>query len=370
MDCGNDLANQMRSINVGGDVVPDHLVNQMNNMQVDETPMSMTEYSKHMDSDDRKTVLSAVLGVRKLLSREAAPPISEAVKAGTVPKLLRFMNMEGESDLQFESLWALTNILSGDSNHVKVVIEEGAMPYILNLVQHKLQNIRSQALWALGNIAGDCVKTRDFCINNSAPAILASVAGNPENNLEFLRNLSWTSSNLLRGKPAPPLEKVKDLFPIVHSAVNHNDIEVRVDGLWSLGYLSQGTNEAIAVSLQICPDPVCFLRDTGNNKIIVPALRVCGNIATGTDAQTQHVCVFTFIVHRGIISNDTVKSIVTKQQQQQQQQQILDRDWIAHMKNLLSTNVTPNIMKECVWGLRFVTIFMLPRNCMFRQQVL
>ncbi|KAI7933393.1 hypothetical protein MJO29_016896, partial [Puccinia striiformis f. sp. tritici] len=53
----------------------------------------------------------------------------------------------------FEAAWALKNRASGASNHTTLVIEVGTVPIFTEFSQGL--DSREQAVWALGNIAGD-----------------------------------------------------------------------------------------------------------------------------------------------------------------------------------------------------------------------
>ena len=60
-------------------------------------------------------------------------------------------------------------IASGTTEHTRCVIDCGAIPIFVRILASPSEEVREQAVWALGNIAGDHPETR---------GVLSGLAGN------------------------------------------------------------------------------------------------------------------------------------------------------------------------------------------------
>lgn len=242
-----------------------------------------------LNSGNEALALEATSAFRKMLSIERNPPIDAVLEANVLPVLISFLSVHSNPQLQFDAAWAITNIASGTSKHTRYVISSGAIPIFVSLLQSPNDNVREQAAWALGNIAGDSPECRDLVLAaNALPPLLATLV--PTAKLSYIRNGTWTLSNLCRGKPQPSLAAVAPALPHLTQLIYSNDEEVLTDALWALSYLSDGDNSRVqaVVDAGVGPRVVELLLHPAV-AVQTPALRTIGNVVTGDDSQTQAV---------------------------------------------------------------------------------
>eukprot|EP00088_Acartia_fossae_P071179 TRINITY_DN9719_c0_g1_i2.p1 TRINITY_DN9719_c0_g1~~TRINITY_DN9719_c0_g1_i2.p1 ORF type:complete len:523 (+),score=111.48 TRINITY_DN9719_c0_g1_i2:39-1607(+) len=281
----------------------DDMLSKRRNVAMDDEPLSPLQDNKQTPallsieeiqngilSSDSNRQFQATQSARKILSRERNPPIDVFINLGVLPRLVEFLGRGDNAALQFEAAWALTNIASGSSLQTNAVVEAGAVPFFIQLLKSGEENVCEQAVWALGNIAGDGPELRDYVINNGVVSPLLNLV-KPDMKVGFLRNVTWSISNLCRNKnPYPPFEVVKQCLPTLAQLIMHDDQEVLADACWALSYLTDGTNEKIqeVVNAGVIPRLIQLL-DSGVLAVVTPSLRTLGNIVTGDDAQTDQV---------------------------------------------------------------------------------
>lgn len=251
---------------------------------------SLETIVRNASSDQPSVQLSAVQAARKLLSSDRNPPIDDLIACGILPILVHCLDRHENPSLQFEAAWALTNIASGTSKQTQAVVSAGAVPLFLQLLNSSHQNVCEQAVWALGNIIGDGPQLRDYVIElGIVPPLLTFI--NPSIPITFLRNVTWVIVNLCRNKDPPPaVETIKEILPALCKLIHHSDVNILVDTVWALSYLTDGGNEQI--QMVIDSGVVTFLVPLLSHKEVkvqTAALRAVGNIVTGTDEQTQVV---------------------------------------------------------------------------------
>lgn len=247
-----------------------------------------TDPAKHAD---------CLKGFRQMLSVDQNPPIQEVLDAGVLPRLVQFLQ-HPVAALQFEAAWAITNIASGKSEHTNAVVASGAIPLFIQLLRSPNMEVVEQAIWALGNIAGDSTRLRDTLLSNGIIEpllILLNQGVNPTTT----RNITWTLSNLCRGKPQSPLDVIRPAIPYLAKLLASDDEEVVMDAAWAMSYISDDSTprgDRITAVLQSgVARRLVELLTFAKVDIKTPALRSIGNIVTGNDTQTQAILDFPVI---------------------------------------------------------------------------
>ena len=234
-----------------------------------------------MQQDDESFEIRTrgTVAIRHILSVIVNPPIEKVINSKVIPSLVAFLKLNEQPILQFQSLWVLTNIASGTSEQAKAVIDSGALPIAVDLLSSSDNDVKEQSAWLIGNISGDSVLTRDLTLSfNALPAMLVALNDVENMKLSTIRNITWSISNLCRGKPAPDFEVVKTAIPTLAKLINHADKEVVTDAAWALSYLTEGLNEKIQAVLDagVGPRLVELLASTNESKMLSPILRVIG----------------------------------------------------------------------------------------------
>jgi len=255
---------------------------------------NLTEMAHVLRTGTPQEKETTVEQVRKLLSIEKTPPIQSVINAGIVKDLMELLQDQSNSiKLRFEAAWALTNVASGSSAHTRVVVDHGGVEVFVNILATEEGDIKEQAVWALGNIAGDCADLRDRVLRANALSHLLQIFVNHSQNLGLLRNATWTLSNFCRGKPHADFEILRPCLSLLVHLLQVQDEEILVDTCWSVSYISDDpTSQNIkiqnVINLGFVPHLIKLL-DHPSSLVVHPALRAVGNIVTGNDDQTQHV---------------------------------------------------------------------------------
>ena len=169
---------------------------------------------------DDTTILNAARKLRQLLNNHRETLIQHVLGNHWIPLLLEWLQPQRCAAVQVEALWALTNIAAGASEHTHLLIKHGAVPILISLLGGSNEEVLEQAIWVLGNLAGEGTSARDVVINSNAigPIVLCVQCGC--SSLSIMRIGSWTLSNLCDGQPRPAVD-IRVVLPVL-SQLLHN----------------------------------------------------------------------------------------------------------------------------------------------------
>ncbi|CAD8174198.1 unnamed protein product [Paramecium pentaurelia] len=302
-----------------------------------------------------------VTGLRKMLSVESGAPIQQVIDANLVPKLIDIIQKEQIPQLVLEAAWALTNVASGTTLQTQSIIDKGGIYLFVKLLSSQYRDIAEQAVWAIGNIAGDCTQYRDLILRVGGVDPLINIMQNAPNK-NTIKHCTWSLSNLCRGKPIPDFKYVKNALPVFCKVIiDETDPEVLTDACWALSYLSDGDNSRLqtVIDSQVVPTLIKLL-DHSSLQLVIPTLRILGNVVTGDETQT------TYVLNQGLllkipkllshdkkairreacwtISNITAGSI------NQVSQVVRDSAILEKLFTLMTTDVE-EIVREATWAI-------------------
>ena len=223
---------------------------------------------------------------RCLLSYSMGNSIQAVIDLGVIPRFVELLQNDDDPALQSEVAWVLTYVTSGTTEQTKVVVDVGAVPVFVRLLMSSNNNVREEAVWALGNIAGDSLPYRDLVLQAGAMQPLLSLL---HQNSKF-RDAAWALSNFCGGKPPPDFNIVAPALPTLVRLIFSPDEEVSTQSCRALSYLSDGFREMIQAVVDCgVTRRLVELLSNPYPTVHAPALRSIQNIVTGNDLQIQCV---------------------------------------------------------------------------------
>lgn len=228
-----------------------------------------------------------MVGLRKLLSLETQPPFTRVLDRNLIPTILATAQHGSTDKIQFEAIWCLTNIASGESMYVLKLVECQAINILVSIVDSANSlEVKEQAIWCLGNISGDNISYRNAILSAGAADKICALLDQSPPGTSFVRNASWTLANFCKGNPPTDIKFLGRVIHSLNKVMCENDNpEILTDIAWSFSYVTdEGGDDRILPFIQANVAPrLQGLLNHPNNLIAVPCLRTLGNILTGSD---------------------------------------------------------------------------------------
>ena len=233
-------------------------LNNGNNNGVEEEQARIEDMRKYVSMvfnvSSLESNLKGTRSLRQLLSIERDPPTASICSTGVIPRIITFMHIsnntnDGKDDirnqLQFESAWVLTNIAASTHELVARIVQNGAIEAFVHLFRTTpTPEIADQAIWGLGNIAGDNKIFRDRIIKTG---FLNDVVQNLFNlSEEMQKNTVWTISNLFRYKDPLRVADIHEITQVLCRLLRDcKDDDIIADCMWAFHYISTNPGQGI-----------------------------------------------------------------------------------------------------------------------------
>ena len=156
-------------------------------------------------------------GLRKAVSLDDTPPITELISTNVVPFIVDLLRPEfyQYEKLMVEASWIATNICSREPEHINCLVGLDIIPRAIGLLDHQNETVKENGLWILANLAGESLVYRDDILKRGVVARLEYLlntlppATGPS---ETVATTVWLMANLCRGKPFPNFPDVRNFF--------------------------------------------------------------------------------------------------------------------------------------------------------------
>jgi hypothetical protein len=227
------------------------------------------------------------------LSIQNPPPLAEVVAIeGAVPRLLQLLEHPDEETRRSAAM-CVTTLACGSCDTTEVVLETHGLGVrcLQLLAPEQPESIRELMALTVANLAKSGRAPRDLLLaQNAMRLVMEAITANPNNSLPTLRKLAWAMSNLCRHKPVPPLEAVVPALPVCYHLMQHSDTDVQDAACWAVSYISDGPQERILACQNAGLIPLVLeLLRTRRPSVMLPAVRTFGNYAAISSDAAQEI---------------------------------------------------------------------------------
>ena len=239
----------------------------------------LKKYISEVMSGDVISKHSGIIKLRRCLCAQISTPIQQTLDSGVLPYLIELVKQDQHPHLKLEATWCLTNIASGDSHQVRMLVQKGVIQLFIHLLSKANIAIIEHAIWGLGNLAGDSIEFRDIVVMNYTMNNFVILYQQVKTtNKKLSEQIVWAASNLCRRRPAPDLAKIESGFAMFAEALLASDNKsVQIDSIWSLMALCKKTNAHRFVEFNLIPK-LMELLDAEDAMIQQPAARIVGTL--------------------------------------------------------------------------------------------
>eukprot|EP00826_Nyctotherus_ovalis_P040256 TRINITY_DN3946_c0_g2_i3.p1 TRINITY_DN3946_c0_g2~~TRINITY_DN3946_c0_g2_i3.p1 ORF type:complete len:374 (+),score=76.83 TRINITY_DN3946_c0_g2_i3:537-1658(+) len=179
---------------------------------------------------------------------------------------------------------------AGSTEQIQAVTKKGGIKVLKSALGSPFENNRAQAVWAIGNIAGEDFILRDILIKEKIiPLVVLTMEKGTS--MSIYKSCAWCLANICRDNANLPPDYYPVIAkPLVSAVKSLSDPLVLTDCTWALFYLSCDMKDRLSPIIEsgVIPTLISLLKHD-EERIALPCLRILGNISTGSNEQTQAI---------------------------------------------------------------------------------
>ncbi|KAH6823867.1 importin alpha isoform 1 [Perilla frutescens var. hirtella] len=212
-------------------------------------------------------------------------PQFEQVKPA-LPALAHLIHINDEEVLT-DACWALSYLSDGVNDKIQSVIEAGVCPRLIELLLHPSPSVLIPALRTVGNIVtGDDVQTQVIIENGALPCLLNLLKQNYKKSIK--KEACWTISNITAGNrdQIQTVITAGIISPLL-ALLQNAEFEIKKEAAWAISNAtSGGTHDQIKFLVgEGCIKPLCDLLVCPDPRIVTVCLEGLENILKVGEAE-------------------------------------------------------------------------------------
>lgn len=257
--------------------------------------LRLPEMTEALMNGSFSEMIEALKEFRRISSIEENPHLQDIVDCGVIPRFCDLLSYPNRT-IQYEVAWILTNISSGPSEYVSMILDSGILPTLMKLAAASPnQSVSMQSIWCIGNITGDTNDSiKEVCYHLGVAECLVEIIRSARS-IESTRHAVWALSNLLNTKETPDVDHISNSISAVSNLLLTKDTEVLQYTIHAIGRIS--AMSGCDVIKMICDSHIPrnlklvferFDRENSfpKNEVQYGLCKILSNIATGTNEQT------------------------------------------------------------------------------------
>ncbi|CAK78560.1 unnamed protein product (macronuclear) [Paramecium tetraurelia] len=293
----------------------------------------LQEYVSYIHSDDINISFLGLSQCKKLLSntqltRDLDAIIDIVLRTNIELKLFEIAKNNSVQLLKYQALAIICSFACGTQNQIQNILDNDRVDVLFQTINSEYDEIIGLGVYTLTNISSNNIYFRDLLLEKGVVQQFISLATKCKGEkLETFRIILWAISKFANIKPMIQMH-IEDLIKFLSEIIIAVDEEQQlIDACWGLGYLSQNDNQIHLLVKFGVIEKLVMLLHLENKNIVIPALRILGNILTGTEEQTDQV------LNAGVLQGFII-------QLQQSNNQAIRQDICWALSNIAAGTVT------------------------------